>query len=159
MATRNVSNWRETFVHASQYIRCRRKRTRLPNVSGSSCCCESRREACWQESRIILCLARLRIAETGLFEAGTQHHARPIELYPDVGRGQAQILTQFLRVAAEYLAQHEYLADALGQLVDATLHRGQEAFLLAQFGRIAHMARHLGVMTAIVKKIVEILFA
>src|SRR6478736_4635320 len=131
MARRNVSNWRETFVHASQYIKCRRRRTRLPNGSASSCCCDSRREACWQESLSISCLARLRIAETGLFEAGTQHHACPVQLHPHIRRRQAQILTQFLRVAAEYLAQHEYLADPLRQLVDATLHGGQETFLLA----------------------------
>src|SRR5262249_1545648 len=98
MARRSVSNCRDTFVHASQYAKCKRKRTRFPNGRGSSWCCESSRDACWQERRNMRLLARLRTAETRLFEAAAQHHSCPIELNPHVRRRQAQILTQVLGI-------------------------------------------------------------
>src|SRR6476659_1398287 len=98
-----------------------RRRRRWPNGRRSSSCCESSREACWQEMRIIGCLASfsLSMSEAAFFQTAPEHHARPIQLYPDIGRCQLEILTQFFRIDAEYLAQHEHLADAFRQLVDA----------------------------------------
>ena len=50
-------------------------------------------------------------------------------MHPYVGCGGAQILTQFIGVAAEHVAQNEYLADAFREFVDALLNSDEETIL------------------------------